>query len=464
MLHDHLEPKSAREQDRRTPRASAMLGAASGVMLGLLLCLALAACSAGRGASALPDSRADRGGQRSSAIATPSGPITITYWETDTDDADVLLDELAAEFMKANPAITVKRAHYSYDDLRNEFRAKSFNGQPPELVRAPGEFAGPFSELKIVRPLDEIFSKDFLDQYLTGALAGATTQGKLWGLPDNYGNHLMLLYNKALVTDVPSNTDAWIAQLKTLTDPATPQYGLAYPLDESYWLIPWLAGFGGWPMDAADRPALDTVEMANALQFLYDLKATHHVVPEKADYDAAFDFFRQGKAAYIIDGTWNLDRYTDLGIDVGAAPLPVVSATGLKPAPMATGRYWLISDKAEGAALDAAARFVEFMTSADAQGQWLAKMKRLPSIKETAQSELIAGDPILAGAMTQLRVARGVPPALDMACVWSGIDAHLSEVMAGARTPENAAAAMQADAEACIEDMGGGPPAPTPTK
>ena len=286
--------------------------------------------------------------------------------------------------MKANPGITVKRAHYSYDDLRNEFRAKSFNGQPPELVRAPGEFAGPFSELKIVHPLDEIFSKDFLDQYLTGALAGATTQGKLWGLPDNYGNHLMLLYNKALVTDVPQNTDGWIAQLKTLTDPAIPQYGLAYPLEESYWLIPWLAGFGGWPMDAADRPALDTVEMANALQFLYDLKATHHVVPEKADYDAAFDFFRQGKAAYIIDGTWNLDRYTDLGIDVGAAPLPVVSATGLKPASMATGRYWLISDKAEGAALDAAARFVEFMTSADAQGQWLAKMKRLPSNKEAA--------------------------------------------------------------------------------
>jgi hypothetical protein len=34
--------------------------------------------------------------------------------------------------------------------------------------------------------------------------------------------------------------------------------------------------------------------------------------------------------------------------------------------------------------------------------------------------------------------------------------------MAGARTPENRAAAMQADAEACIEEMGGGEPTPTP--
>jgi arabinogalactan oligomer/maltooligosaccharide transport system substrate-binding protein len=449
-----------------SPRAAAF-GAAPSVMLGLFFCVSLAACAAGGApAPAAFPTGGPTATVAASASATPAGPITVTYWETDTDDADALLDALAAEFMAANPAITVQRVHYSYDDLRNEFRAQSFNGVPPELVRAPGEFAGPFSELKIVRPLAEIFSQEFLEQYLPGALSGATAGGKLWGLPDNFGNHLMLLYNKALVTEVPQNTDAWIAQLKTLTDAGVGQYGLAYPLEESYWLIPWLAGFGGWPMDAADRPALDTVEMTNALQFVYDLVAAHRVIPEKADYDAAFDFFRQGKAAYIIDGTWNLDRYTGLGIDVGVAPLPVVSATGLKPAPMATGRYWMISEQAAGAALDAAARFVEFMTAADAQGQWLAKMKRLPGNKDVARGEQVSEDPLLAGALAQLRVARGVPPALDMACVWSGIDAHLSEVITGARTPENAAAAMQADAEACIEGMGGGPaptPAPSPT-
>ena len=113
-------------------RLSAMLGAASGVVLGLLLCLALAACTAGRAPAAAPSPTAGpTAAPTIGAIATPSGPITITYWETDTDDADVLLDELAAEFTKANPAITVKRIHYSYDDLRNEFRAESFNGQPP---------------------------------------------------------------------------------------------------------------------------------------------------------------------------------------------------------------------------------------------------------------------------------------------------------------------------------------------
>jgi arabinogalactan oligomer/maltooligosaccharide transport system substrate-binding protein len=313
-----------------------------------------------------------------------------------------------------------------------------------------------------VHRLDQIFARDFLDQYFAGALAGATVRGKLWGLPDNYGNHLMLLYNKALVSTATSNTDAWTAQLKSLTDPATGQYGLVYPLNESYWLVPWLGGFGGWPLDAADRPALDTVEMADALRFLHDLKFVHGVVPEKADYDAAYDLFRQGKAAYVIDGMWNLERYQGLGIDVGVAPLPRVSASGLPPTPMATGRYWFVSNKADGVRLDAAARFVEFMTSPDTQRQWLEKMRRLPSDKNTSRSDVITKDPILSGAVGQLRVARGVPPALEMACAWQGIDRYLPEVMAGTLDPEDAAPAMQAEAEACVEDMGGNV-TPTPS-
>ena len=159
-------------------------------------------------------------------------------------------------------------------------------------------------------------------------------KGKLWGLPDNYGNHLMLFYNKALVQAVPTNTDAWIAQLKNLTDAANSQYGLVYPLNESYWLIPWLSGHGGWPLNVADKPALDTAEMTNALQFVNDLKTTHRVIPEEINYDAAFDFFPQGKAAYIVDSLWNLEKYRGLGIDVGVASFPVVSSTGL------TQRRW----------------------------------------------------------------------------------------------------------------------------
>ena len=183
---------------------------------------------------------------------TPSGPVTLTYWEEDNDAADVLLDELAAAFTQANPNVTIKRVHFSYDDLRNQFRAASlFSGEPPDLVRAPGEFTGPFGELRIVKPVDEVLGDDALDAFLPGAVAGATLGGKVWGMPDNFGGQLMLLYNKSLVDQVPADTEAWVNQLETLTDPTNGRYGLVFDETEAYWLIPWLSGFGGWPLDPA---------------------------------------------------------------------------------------------------------------------------------------------------------------------------------------------------------------------
>lgn len=391
---------------------------------------------------------------------TPSGPVTLTYWEEDNDAADVLLDELAAEFMAANPGIAIKRVHFGYDDLRNQFRATSlFTGEPPDMVRAPGEFTGPFGELHIVQPVDQVFAYDILDGFLPGAVAGATLQGQVWGVPDNFGGHLMLFYNKTLVDQPPADTDAWVAQLKKLTDGETGQYGLVFDATESYWLVPWLAGYGGWPLDAQEQPALDTAEMVEALWFLHDLTYEHKVMPEGANYLSAFDLFRQGKVAYVVDGVWNLDSYTGLGVNLGVALLPRVTKTQLLPTPMGTGRYWFVQKDVTGDRLAAAARFIAFMTSAATQQQWLTKMRRLPSSEQALTSKAIINDPLLPAVVEQLRIARGVPPALEMTCAWRGMDAYFKRVMNDELSPDEAPIKMQAEADACVAEMA---PDPTP--
>ena len=426
--------------------------------------LAVACSPAAPRATATPTITATASAAASAPVVTPTGPITLTLWEEDNDAADVLLDELAATFMRDNPGIAIERVHFSYDELRNQFRAESlFNGKPSDLVRSPGEFSGPFGELKIVQPADALFPAETLDAFLPGALDGARLRGQVWGLPDNYGGQLMLLYNKALVSEVPADTDAWVAQLKTLTDPASGRYGLVFSETESYWLIPWLSGYGGWPLDATEQPALDTAEMVEALWFLHDLKYQDGVTPPQMDYAGAFDLFGQGSAAYAIDGAWNLDRYKGLGVDLGVAMLPRVSKTQLLPAPMATGRYWFVARGVEGARLDAARKFVAYMTSAATQQEWLAKMQRTPSNKQTLDSKLIVEDPTLRVVVDQLRVARGVPPALEMACAWRGMDAYFPEVMGDKLSPDDAPAQMQAEADACVADMTPETPTPAPT-
>jgi arabinogalactan oligomer/maltooligosaccharide transport system substrate-binding protein len=321
------------------------------------------------------------------------------------------------------------------------------------VVRGAGELAGPFGELGIVRPLDAIIPQSTLDQFFPGALAVARVHGWLWGVPDNYGNQLMLIYNKKLVNAIPTDTDRWVAQLKTLTDPAQGQYGLVYDLKEPFWLIPWLGGFGGWPLDEANRPDLASEPMVGALQFLQDLKLVHGVVPADVNYQSAYELFRSGKAAYVIDGAWNLDRYRGAGVDLGVAALPRVTRTGLFPSPLTLGKYWFISQAATGPHLDAAVKFIEFMTSAEAQEAWVSKAGRLPSSKVAAKSEVITQDAINLGSVDQLSKGRGLQSVPEMYCAWGAMRAPLAAVMDGTMTPTAASQAMQEEAERCIADM-----------
>jgi maltose-binding protein MalE len=385
--------------------------------------------------------------------ATP-GPPTLIYWEEETDAGDVLLDELAAQFMQENPDVLIERAHFPYDELSLLFRTAALSGRAPDLIRAPGEFTAPFSELEIVAPLEELVAPQDLDGFLPGALEAVQVGERSWGLPDNYGDHLMLIYNLDLVGDVPPNTDAWIAQLKTLTDPAQGRYGLVYNLNEPFWVIPWISGFGGWPIDAQGNPTLNTDEVVDALRFVQDLKLVHRVTPDTADYDAAYNLFRSGQAAYIIDGAWNVDRYVGSGLRLGVAALPAVAETGLRPGPMASGKHWFIPTQTQGERREMALRFAGFMTSAAAQEAWLTRMRRLPSdagVGERARSS--GADPLLAGALDQLRYARGLPPAQEMPCIWQAMAPELSALMAGAQTSEGAAEAMQTQATFCVEDL-----------
>lgn len=136
------------------------------------------------------------------AAATPE-PVTIAFWEQEGDDVDVFIDSLIAEFQTANPNITVERTHYENEALRDQFQTASLANAAPDVVRVPNDFAGPFSKLDIVAPVDQLFDDAFLNQFFEGALGPAVVGGTQWGVPDNYGNHLMLIYNKDLIAEFP---------------------------------------------------------------------------------------------------------------------------------------------------------------------------------------------------------------------------------------------------------------------
>jgi arabinogalactan oligomer/maltooligosaccharide transport system substrate-binding protein len=365
---------------------------------------------------------------------------------------DVFIDALIAEFQTANPNITVERTHYENEALRDQFQTASLANAAPDVVRVPNDFAGPFSELQIVAPVSDLFDDKFLGQFFSGALDPAKVGGTLWGVPDNYGNHLMLIYNKDLIAEPPATFEELVTKAKELTKDDI--QGFAYNLNEPFWGAGFYGAFGGWPLDAADKPTFDNDAFVNYLTFVASLK-TDGVVPAECDYNCADTLMKDGKAAMIINGDWSLGDYTKaLGDKMGVAPVPTIN--GKPYTEMTAGKYFMVSTAAaaDPAKKTAVQKFITFMTSAGVQKQWLDEFKRLPSNSEVAKDPSIASDPILAGSMAALSVGRGQPAAPEMRCAWDAWRPNLEGVMAGTTTPADAAAAAQTSADECIATLG----------
>ncbi len=378
-------------------------------------------------------------------------PVEIAFWEQEGDDVDVFIDQLVSEFQTQNPNITVTRTHYENEALRDQFQTASLAESAPEVVRVPNDFAGPFSVLDIVAPVSELFDQAFLDQYFSGALDPAKVAGTLWGVPDNYGNHLMLIYNKSLIATPPATFEDLITQAKALTKGDI--QGFAYNLNEPFWGAGFYGAFGGWPLDENDLPTFNNQAFIDYLTFVASLK-TDGVVPQECDYNCADTLMKDGKAAMIINGDWSLGDYTTaLGDNMGVAPVPPING---KPfTEMTAGKYFMVAkavlDNADKKA--AVIKFITFMTSADVQKRWLDQFKRLPSNKVVAQDPSITSDAVLAGSMAALANGRGMPAAATMRCAWDAWRPNLEGVMAGTTKPADAAPAAQTAADDCVATL-----------
>jgi arabinogalactan oligomer/maltooligosaccharide transport system substrate-binding protein len=384
-------------------------------------------------------------------VGAEAEPVEIVLWtkEGEADGGLQYVQSLADAYTAIYPAVTFEITNKDVETLREDFLTAGLAGSLPDLLWTVNDHAGPFTDAELILPVDDMFD---LSLYVDSALAAAQLGGRTWGVPLANGNHLMLLYNKSLIETPPANTDELIAMGQELT--TGDQYGLVWNQTEPFWLVPWLGGFGGAVFaEDGKTPTLDTPEMVNTLQFLYDIKYTTPIIPAESDYDGADTLFKEGKAAMIINGDWSLGGYKDaLGDNLGVARIPEVVG-GEWPHPYTSGVYFMFPVGLEGAKLDAVVDFTNFVTSANNQALMIAKLNRLPALKAALGDPLIANDPILKGSADQMVEGTPMPTVTEMRCNWDAMKPEMQAVLADTKIPEEAAAAMQAAAETCIAGL-----------
>lgn len=403
-----------------------------------------------------------------------SDVVEITLWHQMTPGERVVFERRLADFHAAHPEIHVRALYKETEELRASFQNAALAGTGPELIYGPSDTLGAYVTMGIVADmspwLDPSWQAEFVPQALTHLpLRSTATDDRERSEPemalvhvgDRVGNHLALVYNRALVPEPPETTDELVQLARTLTqdhdgDGRPDQYGLVWNYVEPFFLIPWITGYGGWVFDGPDstRPALDSPACVAALQMVADLQNRWRVIPANCDYDTADALFKEGQAGMIINGDWSwADYLANPNIDAAIAPLPVVSSTGLPMAPMVAAKGYSLNVHARDAAADAAMQFVQFMTSAETQALWVRDLKVLPSRRALLESPDLLEDPTLRASAQQMQNGRPMPVVPELRAVWDAMRPAYQALLGGDLTAEQSARQMQRDAERMIAVM-----------
>lgn len=398
-----------------------------GVQLVVALALALPACT--------PSKQSARGDR-------------IVIWEQMDPPERARFEANLAAFRATHPGIDIQHTYFGVEQLRTQYQTAVGGGSAiPDLIFGPSDQVGPLSLLKLIRPLDQTMPAGFFDRFIPAALD--TLDGHLYAVPDQVGNHLMLIYNRALVKEPPRTAEEFIALAKRLTlagEGGQPtRYGFVMNVNEPYWLAPFFAGFGGWVMDPAGNPTLDSPAMVQALTFIRDLKNRHGIMPRESDYEGAETLFKEGRAAMIVNGPWAVSGYREAGIDVGLAPIFQLS-NGRWAVPMVASKGYSINVHVPEAKLPRVIELLEVLTSPAAQLRSTRELVFLPSHRDAYRDTALTADPLLAASQSAFEHGRRMPVVPAMRVLWDVMRPEMQNVMNGAKTPAVAARDMQAEA------------------
>lgn len=391
-------------------RTLAVIGASA-------LALGLGACSAQSG-----EAPKDAAGAGTSAQDGSS----ITVWVDDTriEELEGLKDQI-----KDQAGISVNLVQKAQSDMNKEFITQVPSEQGPDVIVVATDNLGEFVTNGVIAPYD---ISDVKESLAPSAVAGVTYEGQTYGAPYAIES-IALVRNNKLSDATPASYEDMVAAGKT----AGAEYPFLLQTDvngDPYHYYPFQTSFGA-PVFKVDDTGSYVPELTmggpEGLAFAQWLAKEGSAGNLKVNVtgDIAKQAFIDGKSPFVITGPWNINAFTEAGLDISVLPIP--SAGGQPAQPFVGVQAFFQSAKTRNSV--AVAKFFEWVLSDDGQKALVEKGKRIPALKATAEAMT---DP-LTKAFGQV-AATGLPmPAIPaMGSVWEFWGKTEVSIMNGQEAPD----------------------------
>ena len=347
--------------------------------------------------------------------------VRLTYWQYDFNTRIQAMNTLIERFNAENPDIIVVQETFPYDAYQERVAAAVTAGQGPDVVQLFYGWAANWQSRGYIAPLpQEHLPHDWIESYFIPMVGSVKIGGEYYGLPTAV-RALALFKNRDMMReagldpDAPLSTwDDFVAAAKAMTikrGPLFTQIGYGFGGQDHHLIRTVLMNqLGTSPYSADNTQVLYGNDVgARALEIWTNWQTVDEIgvlefVPGTSGYRDGF--INQQSIGMMIDGSFAIGQVRNgAQFDWSVAELPTFD-NGVQSN---FGSFWMngVTPQAteNPAKLEAAARFIRYVTSPEAMRLWLEVVGELPASSELVADPALQSDPVYGAFIAGLAYA-----------------------------------------------------------
>lgn len=376
------------------------------------------------------------------------GEIVVATWAGDPYES--AWKEKAAEF-EENTGVTVIIDAVPWENLREKtaLELASGTGAYDVLYVHPSWFME-YAQNGYLMPAEEYTTEEELSAYVPNLVADYTVDGKVYGLPDFIGSQVLayrtdIFEEKGL--EAPESWSDILAACEALS--GSEEYApITFPAKKGGTLASIYSAFlvsnGGWYLDDEGKPAMDSEEAKETMEFLQKLSQYEAPGYLNFHWDENGQTAANGKAAMAVimsvNGNW-LEDPESSATSGKWAYVPIRSDKGTVGG-IVDDYCWSVVQGSQNA--EAAGEFVKFITGTECQTYFTETSSTCGATEAYYENEeLLSSHPVLTALQQTLENTKPAPSWSTWNAEQETLEVTLQDLMSGKGTVEEAAQAVQ---------------------
>lgn len=361
-----------------------------------------------------------------------SPSITIWYYKQNLEPLfDQTFKRLSTEL-----GVTINYSFLATHDLKTSLIKSSLQGQGPDLVLAPSDF---IAERDIVK-FSEVDPKLFPKMKNNLALSTVKVSNKIFGVPMVVGNHLVMYYNKNLVSKPMSSWEEFIQYSQQSQNPDKGIIG--WNFGEMYWFIAFSTLFDDEVFLPNQKINLNTKGVQDTLTLL-KLLVDNQVIKTECGFPCGYADFLEGRKPYSINGDWaHRDFSKHFKEDLGVVSLPTWRGKSMDS--YMSSVTWLFPNQSlDGDKKKILAKIVNETMKVEFQTAVYEQLALMPTQLYGNKDFLDKQSQSFKDLIERLKSARPIPADVTTSASWAGLKKGFDYFWSTRSTTERAAKVMQ---------------------